>query len=186
MGKGAQGEETLYMLQRRGSSMRVAPKGAGKRGAPRKIPGGGSQGKGSKWDPKGCARCGRSSHWAREYTATTDVNGEAPKGKPNRPKPKKGKGKGRLNELEEEDGTAGGEEGEGEADALFEESEEEGHMFVLEEEDEMFTPDPWVWSDPWLRPRARKTISPKKLALSRTAVCAPMWHDSVLQWVAIR
>ena len=35
VGKGPQGEEILYMLQRRGSSTRVRPKGAGRKGAPR-------------------------------------------------------------------------------------------------------------------------------------------------------
>ena len=98
VGKGPEGEETLFMLQRRGGSMRVKPKGAGRKGAPRKPPGGGgSQGRGSKWDPTGCARCSRSSHWAKECTATLDVNGEAPREKPDKklPKKKKGKGKGK-------------------------------------------------------------------------------------------
>ena len=83
-GKGAQGEETLFMLQRKGNAFRVAPKGKGKgggRAGGRAGKAGGAKGE-NKWDPNGCARCGRSNHWARECVATKDVNGEPPKEKP--------------------------------------------------------------------------------------------------------
>ena len=132
---GPQGEEILYTLQRRGSSTRVKPKGAGKRGAPRKTPPG-SQGKGSKWDKNGCARCGRSSHWARECTATVDVNGEPPREKPPKKTKGKGKGKGSLNELEEQGDQAAGAEGAEEDDEMELFDESEGEMYVLEEEEE--------------------------------------------------
>ena len=69
-GKGPDGEDTLLVLQRRGSAMRVVPKGRGKgarKGAApwKKTPPSSDKGKGDKWDKNGCARCGRSSHWAK-------------------------------------------------------------------------------------------------------------------------
>ena len=92
-GTGQDGEEVIYMLQKRGNITRIKPKGGG-RGSRfrnnRKPPGGGggkASSKGSKWDPRGCARCGRSSHWAKECRATKGVNGNPPRDKP------KGKGK---------------------------------------------------------------------------------------------
>ena len=106
-GKGPQGEDTLFMLQKKGGAFRVTPKGggrsAGKKGAASGGAPGGGGGKGetNKWDPNGCARCGRSTHWSKECVATTDVNGNPPKEKPKGPKKKKGKarGKGTLAEL---------------------------------------------------------------------------------------
>ena len=110
VGKGPQGEEQLFLLQRRGGALRVAPKGGkgAKRIKGRKGGKGdrehGGPGSDNKWDPNGCARCGRSSHWAKECTAVKDVNGEECK-----PKPKKKKGSskgGRLHEREDEEDKA--------------------------------------------------------------------------------
>ena len=84
-GKGPGGEETLFMLQKRGAQFRVRPEGGGKGGragggkagaAPRLDP---TTGKPTKWDPSGCARCGRPSHWAKECRATVDVDGNPPR-----------------------------------------------------------------------------------------------------------
>ena len=87
-GKGANGEDVLFTLQRRGTAIRIAPKGAkgGKRGTKGTKGGKGEKdnilpttGKGiTEWDPNGCARCGRSTHWAKQCTATKDVLGNPP------------------------------------------------------------------------------------------------------------
>ena len=153
--------------------MRVAPKGGkarGRKGAPleRAEAGGG---KGSKWDPNGCARCGRSSHWAKECTAPKDVNGETPREKPEKKPKVKGRGKG-LHDLEEEDeGTGKGQaEEEEENMALWADSDEDD-MYVLEDEEEpnnipysaVFVPDPWSECDPWIKIAQKKkktTTSP--------------------------
>ena len=84
-GKGPSGEEMLFMLQKRGSQFRVKPKGGGKGGRAGGGKAGASQrkdpitGKPTKWDPSGCARCGRSNHWACECTAKVDIDGNPPK-----------------------------------------------------------------------------------------------------------
>ena len=78
VGKGPDGEETIFSLRRRGGAMRLVPKGKGKGGSSQRDK---SQKKG-EWDPKGCTLCGRSSHWAKECTAKTDVYGNTPKERP--------------------------------------------------------------------------------------------------------
>ena len=94
-GKGANGEEALFALQRRGDALRVAPKG-GKKGGGKGNRKGDSRdapatGKGvTEWDPDGCARCGRSTHWARECKATKDVLGNEPRNKPPKKAGRKG------------------------------------------------------------------------------------------------
>ena len=131
-GKGPGGEETLFMLQKRGTQFRVKPKGGGRGGkAGGGRPGATSRvdpttGKPTKWDPSGCARCGRSSHWARECKATVDIDGNPPKEKPAESrKKKKGSGKGgRLNDLEET-GESGQVEGGDVAEALEDEELDE-------------------------------------------------------------
>ena len=82
-GKGPDGEDTIFVLQRRGSQTRLRPKGkaagkgaykgagghgGGSPGAPSGSPGG----KGSKWVKGGCARCGRGTHWAKECRANKE------------------------------------------------------------------------------------------------------------------
>ena len=67
--------------------MRVRPKGGGKGAHKKKLPL--QRAPGDKWDPNGYARCGRSSHWAKECDAKLDVNGNPPREKP------KGKSKGK-------------------------------------------------------------------------------------------
>ena len=62
VGKGADGEESLFLLQKRGGAYRVTPKGkaggkGGKRGKAGKT-GGAPGGKNGQWDPDGCKR-----HW---------------------------------------------------------------------------------------------------------------------------
>ena len=76
VGKDDKGEEVLYSLQRRGNSTRVVPKGKGRgKGKFQTKPPQAAGEKSSKWVKGGCARCGRGSHWARECTAVTDVDG---------------------------------------------------------------------------------------------------------------
>ena len=75
-----------------------------------------------------------------------------------------------MNDLEEEgegEQGAGADEGEEEdADALYEESDEEDHMFVLEDFDDMLAQemDPWLKSDPWLRPKRKHTTKSPRFA----------------------
>ena len=75
VGKDGKGEEVLFSLQRRGNSTRVVPKGKSKGKGKTSTEAPRPTGKSSKWVKGGCARCGRGSHWARECTATTDVDG---------------------------------------------------------------------------------------------------------------
>ena len=77
----------------------------------------------SKWDRDGCARCGRSSHWAKECTATTTIDGGKPRDKP---KKKKGGGKGRgLNDLEETGDDDNKDTEHGDADELLDDDDSE-------------------------------------------------------------
>ena len=99
-GKGSNGEDMVFTLQRRGNNFRIAPrpKGQGK-GSQAKgdsnLSNNSDSGKASKWDPRGCARCGRGSHWAKECRALLDVNGEKCKEKLDKPRKPGNKG-GRL------------------------------------------------------------------------------------------
>ena len=90
-GNGKDGSDVLFMLQKRGNATRIVParmaggsrKGGGKNGR-KGDTNGGANGTQSKWDRNGCARCGRSSHWAKECTATTTVDGGVPLEKPDK------------------------------------------------------------------------------------------------------
>ena len=69
-GKGANGEDTLFVLQRKGNMTRVRPKGKGKGkqrsdGGSPPVPKPTAGGKSSKWVKGGCARCGRGSQESR-------------------------------------------------------------------------------------------------------------------------
>ena len=115
VGKGPKGEDTLFLLQKRGSATRVVPKGGGRGAKGNKAPTGGKGDVTSKWDPSGCARCGRSSHWAKECTALKDVDGNPPREKPPPKKklPKGGKGRRTAYDLEDNTGEEEGAEGAG-------------------------------------------------------------------------
>ena len=181
VGKGPQGEDQLFLLQRRGNALRVAPKGGKKGGIGGKKGGGanerGGLDSGNKWDPNGCARCGRSSHWTKKCTAVKDVNGEKPRGKPK--KPKGGRKGCRLNDLEETDEGAQEEpEESGDAQELMADDYEEelGQLFMFEELCEpcgkgplTFSQDPWETHDPWCcgenMSGAAKTIASHQLPI---------------------
>ena len=62
---------------------------------------GAGDGKVSLWDPKGCARCGRSNHWARDCKAQKIWGGGFPKEKPK--KKTKGGARGQFAELGKEE-----------------------------------------------------------------------------------
>ena len=83
-GKGPDGEETLFVLQRRGTMTRLRPKGNGKGSKAGGRPGGGpaQAQKSSKWVKGGCARCGRGNHWTKECNAVKDIDGNPPREKP--------------------------------------------------------------------------------------------------------
>ena len=94
------------------------------------------------WDPNGCARCGRSTHWARDCKATKDVLGGAPKEKPVKKGQRKGTRKGRLADLEDmdENDQNNNNEGDDDGDASLLDDDysdgEVGTMFMFETMDD--------------------------------------------------
>ena len=96
----------------------------------------------TEWDPNGCARCGRSTHWARDCKAKTDVLGGVPKNKPDKSGKKNQRKK--LNNLEEdEEKNEPNDEGDDEQYlAEFSDEDECDQLFTLEDDDFSISSDP--------------------------------------------